>query len=68
MDGHRLSYQRMYVLGAWPDAVCAEMEKVAIGIGEAALGILLQNKCKDARGLEIRPYGYSFVYLCTQFK
>ena len=61
MDGHRLSYQRMYVLGAWPDAVCAEMEKVAIATGEAALGILLQ-KAQGCQGLRDSSI---WVFLCV---
>ena len=66
MPGHRLDWMSMEVLGSWPDAECAAMEETAIRAGQRIGGAgRLINKATDARGLDIRAHGYSFVYICT---
>ena len=71
MVGHITRWQRMVVLGAWPDKRCATMEVAAIA--EARLAeqeyiepaLVIANRADDARGLHDRGHQqYSFVYLC----
>ena len=64
MDGHRLQWRRMAVLGSWPDGDAGVAEAEAITYVKDQLPHCLTNRCADARGLEIRSYGYSFVYIC----
>ena len=66
MDGHRLKWQKMIILGIWPDGECAELEVVAIAAGRASVGHeCMENVADDARGLEIRSHpGYSCIYIC----
>ena len=64
MQGHSHRWQHMHVIGAWPDKVAARMEILAIQAGREILGTFLANKVDDARGLRIRRYGYSFIYVC----
>lgn len=65
MPGHRLKWRRMAVLGSWRDWDTRSFEVAAIEAAKAAArpGTAL-NKCSDARGLAVRPWGYSFVYIC----
>ena len=58
----------MLVLGCWPDAVCANMEESGIQKARQCSGHLVANVADDARGLAIRPFAYSFVYICTEWK
>ena len=64
MDGHRLRWRRMAVLGSWRDVNTGYVEEQAIKFVSAAEPGSLTNKCEDARGLARRPWGYSFVYIC----
>ena len=65
MDGHRLKWRRMAVLGSWRDKDTAACEAAAIAATLAALPPnTLTNRCADARGLSIRAHAYSFVYIC----
>ena len=64
MDGHRLRWRRMAVLGSWRDVDTGYVEKQAIKFVSAAVPRSLTNKCEDARGLARRAWGYSFVYIC----
>ena len=64
MQGHCHEYKLMIVVGTWRDSECANMEKVGIGAGKRFGGRRMNNKAHDARGLEIRSYGYSFLYIC----
>ena len=66
MDGHRLEWKKMIILGIWPDDECADLEVVAIAAGRASIGHeCLENVADDARGLEIRSHpGYSCIYIC----
>ena len=58
---HRLDYKVMHVIASLPDRECAEAERIAINLG---LGSNLNNKVNDARGLEIRSFRYSYLYVC----
>ena len=64
MPGHRLKWNKMVILGAWPDAETARLEPIAIK--EARLfSDNVQNKVEDARGLAKRSrWCYSFIYAC----
>ena len=68
MSGHRNRFHRMEVIGCWPDADTARMEVMAISVarGTAAHGtVKILNVADDARGLEIRPFSHSFLYVCS---
>ena len=66
MDGHRLKWRRMAVLGSWRDKDTAACEAAAIAatLVAALPPNTLTNRCADARGLSIRAHAYSFVYIC----
>ena len=64
MEGHRHKWQHMEVLGCWPDAECASMEKQCIESVMQSHPCRLTNKAAGAFGLAIRRYEYSFVYIC----
>ena len=66
MDGHRLKWRRMAVLGSWRDKDTAACEAAAIAatLVAALPPNTLTNRCADARGLSIRTHAYSFVYIC----
>lgn len=67
MRGHSLIWERMHVLGSWPDSEAAAMEEVAINIGKRS-GALVDNIANDSRGLPRRgPYNYAFVYVVCDF-
>ena len=66
MPGHHEQWQRMVVVGCWRDEECAAAEAAAILHVQARVPGALENRCGDARGLSIRPHGYSFVYCCYQ--
>ena len=68
LPGHRLAWKTMLVVGCWRDAVTAEMETKAIEVGRQTAPGRLKNKASDARGLEIRSWSHSFVYICSGFK
>ena len=65
MPGHRLSWRNMVVLGAWPDAETARLEPICISVARSIASDRLKNKATDARGLEIRRWCYSFVYVVS---
>ena len=66
MPGHKLKYGSMHVVGCWTDSICAAMEKAAIVHARDTDGRWwLDNKADDARGLAIRHFGNSVVYVCT---
>ena len=66
MPGHHGRYDEMHVIGTWPDARTAAMEVLAIS--EARMHAYytadVDNVANDARGLEIRRYAHSFLYVC----
>ena len=64
MDGHRLQWRRMAILGAWRDADTGTAEKETIQYIKISAPGVLTNIATDARGLSRRPYAYSFVYIC----
>ena len=65
MPGHSRIWERMHVLGSWPDSETAAMEEVAIKIGKGS-GALVDNIADDSRGLPRRgPYNYAFVYVVS---
>lgn len=64
LPGHHLEWRSMLVLGCWPDPEAALMERDAIAKGRVSAPGRLTNKASDARGLEIRPHSFSFVYIC----
>ena len=66
MPGHRLAYNRMYIIGCWPDSQAAAIEVRAITAARICCkASRVANIALDARGLELRPYAYSFVYVCV---
>ena len=64
MDGHKLRWRRMAILGAWRDADTATAEQQCIRYVQASAPGVLTNIATDARGLSRRPHAYSFVYVC----
>eukprot|EP00959_Pyramimonas_sp_CCMP1952_P395979 8296825-Pyramimonas_sp.AAC.2 len=58
----------MAVLGSWPDGEAGDAEAQAITYVKDRLPHCLTNRCADARGLEIRSHGYSFVYICFDLR
>ena len=64
LPGHQLEWRSMLVLGCWRDSEAALMERDAIKQGRTTAPGRLTNKASDARGLEIRPWSFSFVYIC----
>ena len=64
MQGHCKNFSLMCVIGAWPDSRTAELEPLAIAAGRH-FGHRCANKADDARGLAVRPFAYSFLYVCT---
>ena len=64
MVGHRRHWRRLVVLGSWRDRQAATMEARAIQAAREAAGHRVDNVASDARGLAVRPHGYSFVYIC----
>ena len=65
MAGHRHQWRRMEVVGSWRDAECGQMEEAALRELNRVCPGRLTNIATDARGLEIRAFKYSFVYICT---
>eukprot|EP00959_Pyramimonas_sp_CCMP1952_P279974 5853558-Pyramimonas_sp.AAC.1 len=62
ISGHRCRCDRMVVVASYPDKETAEAERLATLWAEPSG--LINNRAKDARGLCIRNYAYSFMYLC----
>ena len=62
MEGHRCKWDRMVVVASFPDRQTAEAERLAIQWAEPSG--LITNRAMDARGLCIRNYAYSFLYVC----
>eukprot|EP00959_Pyramimonas_sp_CCMP1952_P071007 1482540-Pyramimonas_sp.AAC.1 len=68
MPGHTEQWRRMQVLGAWPDAETARLEPICIRAARSTVSMRLTNKATDARGLERRPWSYSFIYIVSSMK
>ena len=64
LPGHHLQWRHLLVLGCWRDHETRLMETEAIKQGQRVAPGRLTNKVSDARGLEVRPWSFSFVYIC----
>ena len=67
LPGHHLEWRSMLILGCWRDPETALMERDAIAQGRKSAPGGLTNIASDSRGLEIRPYSFSFVSTCLRY-
>lgn len=68
MDGHRLKYKRLLVLGSWPDADVKDLEVSAISAARRAaqdFAAVVHNIADDARGFAMMRKHYAFIYVCS---
>ena len=68
LAGHHEEWRHMIVVGSWPDALCGRMEARMIDYVKTAFPDTVSNIATDARGLSIRSYGYSYVYVCYEVR
>ena len=64
MRAHCEDYTVMHVIACLPDRECAAAETIAINDCRNECAANMNNKVNDARGLEVRSFRYSYLYVC----
>ena len=68
LAGHHEEWRHMIVVGSWPDAWCGRVETKIIDHAKQTSPNDINNIATDARGLAVRSYGYSYVYVCYEVR
>ena len=66
MRAHCEDYTVMHVIACLPDRECAAAETIAINDCRNECAANMNNKVNDARGLEVRSFRYSYLYVCIR--